>query len=88
MNKQQFKESFRNVSNVLPQEVKKIRAVNRDKNQYEQQSIEKAGYTEINRIGNKKAGYHTTWRHSLTSTILIFIERTDGLYYYGGIGKA
>lgn len=74
-------------STVLPAEVKQIRAVNRKENRYERQAIEKAGFQLINKTGTKKVGYLTMWRNKFSPNILMFVEKTDGFLYYGGIAK-
>lgn len=71
---------------ALPESVKRIKRVNIKENLYERHHLERAGYTEANKVGNEpNVGYYTTWKHTSSRETLIFLERKDGFYTYVGI---
>lgn len=73
---------------ILPESVKRIKRVNIKQNLYERHHIERAGYTETNRLGNNpKVGCYAMWRNSNSPDTLIFVEREDGFYEYVGISE-
>jgi hypothetical protein len=72
-------------TNELPTNIK---AVSKRKNLYEKHQIEKAGYKEHDKIKTlNDSGSFTAWKHTITGEMLIFMEKADGFYQFGGYIK-
>lgn len=72
------------VTNQFP---KGIKAVSKKENKYERHAIQKAGYKQVSKQGTPDLGYLTMWKRHLSDEALLFVEKPDGFFRYGGIVK-